>query len=373
MKKLLCLLAASSMMLPTFAKSPNPLCNGIEDSEFSIGDGSREAPFLLCNTAQFQHIANDESLWRKDYELGQDLSFKEVPFKPIGKYDIGYQGHFNGHGYTMSNITINDPTISSHLGVFARIDYAEIKNLNINNFHITDWPYKSSGALAGEAHYSQVVNVHARNIKSKAPDDSGGLVGKAIYSHLFNVSASGYLETHFGSGYVGGLVGNTRGSSIQLAYTNIFIENLSRDPYGTKFIGGLVGYLRESKVTDAYALGKITLVNQPHSNHFSRYFGGITGAIYQSQLIRTFAAVNMENLVIPSMGGAVGELFSSTVDNVYFDKEVAGISFSSAGDGLTTEKMKTSAHWLSKGFSTKYWLIKEGVYPTLKHQPDIYN
>lgn len=362
MKKISITLLATCLIWPAFAKLPSPLCEGVNGPEFTEGDGSTAHPYLLCNPAQMTKLAEESDLWSKSFDMGRDISFKDLAFKPISTWSHAYSGHFNGQGYTLSDIVLDDWRISPSLSVFPRINHADIRNLNIDNFKITDWS-GTSGTLAGTSFYSNIINVHATHIDSKAPDRSGGLIGHALHSTLFNVSVSGKLTMHFGTDASGGVIGLAENTTLRHVSASVWMENGSNDPFGTSDVGGIVGWLRDSDLSDAIAIGKISFVGFGEG---PRFFGGICGSVTGSRVVRAVAVVDMNTVKAEHMGGALGAVSRSTIDNVYFDKEVTGFDFDAAGSGFNTDILKTAEFWHDRGFSESNWVINEGQYPALK-------
>lgn len=366
MKKLLCLLAVSTMVLPTFAKTPNPLCNGVEDSEFSQGDGGKSSPYLICNESQYRRLINESELFSKHFELGRDINFANNVVPPIGNYNEPFTGGFDGAHHTLSNIKLGDELPYSYLGLFARLDNARVKNLlidHIDNLQSDNWAGNWRGAIAGLASSSHLINIHITHATLYAPDYAGGVVGEAENTHFFNVSFSGKLQMHFGSNAVGGIVGSAEKSSLQHVYSDIKMDNSSNNPWGTSQIGGLVGRLIDSSLSDATALGRIQLIRPANG---PRLFGGLVGYVTSSRVVRALAAVDMNTIKAEYMGGALGLVANSRIDNVYFDKTVAGFDFDAAGFGFDTDSLQVAKFWQVRGFSDNHWLLNDGQYPTLK-------
>ena len=189
-----------------------------------------------------------------------------------------FRGSFNGNGFTISNLFVNE-TDGVVAGLFGALSDAVIQNLRLENAYvnngITSVPNSSpgskfaisAGALCG-TNYGIVRNVSASgDVKIEdgiGAGSAGGLVGvnfDVIENSYANVDVS---TGSFGSD-VGGLVGScTSTSSIRNAYATgtvtatvdvNLMDDLSLE--GTVIAGGLVGILR-GFVTNAYATGVVT-------------------------------------------------------------------------------------------------------------------
>ena len=66
-------------------------------------------------------------------KLTRDIDMRYVDFEPIGTYKNPFEGHFDGQGYTISNLTLDDPYQYS-AGLFGYVGYYGIvKNVNVEN------------------------------------------------------------------------------------------------------------------------------------------------------------------------------------------------------------------------------------------------
>ena len=204
------------------------------------------------------------------YRLKNDLDFSEInDFEPIGGFQsTSFKGTFDGCGHTISNINIIPQIYSKNsVGLFANLDGATIKNLNIKNFstYLPNGTYyigeSKVGALAGNANNSIVENVTCENI----------LVGSSVF---YNPSAKAYL---------GGLVGYITGESkishccIKGNNNNIIFRNYNTKSIETSHVGGLVGY-SEADIESCYVECNIS-VNRirnylAETNYTKQYFGG---------------------------------------------------------------------------------------------------
>ena len=193
-----------------------------------------------------------------------DLS-KYNNFQPIGTIDINngkdlskiFQGVFDGNGYTISNLKINEPTQEA-LGLFGIALESEIKNINLENVNITG--FKNTGGLVGALREnSKVSNCSVSGIISgtyrgteASMGNTGGFVGFAYKSTIENCSAN--VKVH-GGRFTGGFVGNTSETNFENCSTEgqVVGENI-----GT---GGFVGVYNTANsflIKNCYASTRIT-------------------------------------------------------------------------------------------------------------------
>ena len=184
------------------------------------GSGTEADPYLIFNPIQLDQVRNFLNRDNVYFKLMADIDLEEYiaenypaqGWLPIGTSSSPFLGYFDGNGKTITNLTINRPSLD-YVGLFG---YAKGKgNSAIKNISIEC------------------------NIIGK--DHVGGVVGCiSLYSStstlkvsLTNVKVKGHINGAF---YVGGLIGSAAGAQIENNYVECAI-------HGTTRVGGLVGYL----------------------------------------------------------------------------------------------------------------------------------
>ena len=165
------------------------------------------------------------------YILMNDIDLAGYDWTAVGTYDNCFAGEFNGNGYVISNLTINEPT-KQYQGLFGWGD--------------------------GRTSYS---NVGLENVNVKGYNYTGGLIGGgAVY--IDNCYVTGVVS---GDYYVGGVIGKLDG--VNFPATNCYT---SCDVVGTNYVGGIIGD-RCSYMYDSFSTGFVTGNN---------YVGGLIGDTY---------------------------------------------------------------------------------------------
>ena len=200
-------------------------------------------------------------------------------FVPIGNSNfIGqrFTGTFDGRGYKITGLYINEPDTSFYAGLFGVIDGSEIKNVGLENVDIRTTRY--AGALVGKSYSSTITNscVTGTSVVSGS-GDIGGLVGRADGSTEISVS---YSEAGVnGWNWTGGLVGSLWGSAE--------INNNSYatgDVQGNEHIGGLVGKLWDSsEIKNSHATGDVQGINDQN------FIGGLVGSTGGNSITDSYA------------------------------------------------------------------------------------
>ena len=209
----------------------------------------------------------------------------ELSWKPIGKYDYGYQyrGTFDGNGKTITNLYIN--ASQNNVGLFGYTNEGTIKNLTFEYANVTNTGV-FTGILVGYANgYGNASNL--RNIKIsntcqiKGGEETGGIAGDLSYANAYNCVNYATVQ---GNNRVGGLFGycSVENSSITTCanYGNVtatstdagglvgyFISGTIQDcanygdVKGTERVAGMAGYVSKGKIQNVFNYGNISATN----------------------------------------------------------------------------------------------------------------
>ncbi len=196
-----------------------------------------ESEVTITTVEEFMDMTSNRS---GDYILANDLDFTDVEYTiPFGS-GKSFLGTFDGQGYTISNITIDE--LAVYTGVFGTVSSATIENLNIDNVNMgtAEAPLELAtstrigfaiGYISSQS--AEINNVHVTN------------------SSLYIKTASTI------STFVGGLIGDMRGSIENSSVENAVIQVETTSTADVR-IGGLVGSLWEdATVNESYSTGSI--------------------------------------------------------------------------------------------------------------------
>ncbi len=200
------------------------------------GEGTLASPYILSTAAHLAEFATESRDWTPDVYVRLDADIDgSLLSAPIGSGAMPYQGHFDGAGHTISNISLKGDALGGATGLFGVIKGAEISSLGV-----------TGASVEGVNHV-------------------GILVGKAESGKIERCFATGDVSGN--SICVGGLAGENIGAIISDCYAGVHVSNA--DDYAT---GGIVGKNRGT-VRNVYATGEIVGKD---------YVGGIVGANYGS-------------------------------------------------------------------------------------------
>lgn len=189
---------------------------------------------ILIRTPQQLH--NVRNNLAGDYELANDIDMSGWGnFTPFGTaYNRTFRGVFDGKGYSIKNITIQNHTYTSIFGYMGDVD---IKNLKVEN-----------ASVESQNNYTGILFSYWNGLRS---------VG------ISNCYVDGQVN---GKSFVGGIGGQILNGSVYNSISNADVTGESR-------VGGFIGYiLSNGQVTNSYSTGKVTPTSDP-LNFISGFIG----------------------------------------------------------------------------------------------------
>ena len=295
-----------------------------------------------------------------------------------------FKGTFLGNGYEIKNVKFDiNNTAINNLGLFGYTDGATIKDLGLSNVTINNSnSARTVGALIGEAIGSTIENCYVSggsinySINVKTSSWVGGLVGDSKNSSINNsfssidINVSGKSDTTV---CTGGLVGASINSSISNSYS---LGNITQSTTGP--IGGFVGYLinRSISINNCYSMGNVKSTSTNNNT-----IGGFVGKI-MGRITNAYATGKVETAyegTTASIGGFVGNVpgasmrftncayntESGTVNNgAGYANQYGAIGYSLAqinaeGNGLP--KLTGNNPYIYRGINTNTTLAKLGL------------
>ena len=321
------------------------------------GSGTAEDPYVIYNVTDLQNVSNNLTAY---YVLGNNINASVTStwndgrgFKPIGLWvnwgavvppspyvgsggvywkQTPFTGHFDGKGYTVSNLFMHwtryeAPTATFpdyfEVGLFSMVsDGGVVQNVNLSGMTVEGW--KDVGGLVGYA-YSKAGTVLISNCSSSGAVESestsvGGLVGITsgyASSTMLFVGCSSSATVTGNTNAAGGLVGDS--------YTVDFISCYATGPVSAVsfYAGGLVGFSYLGTVNGCYATGDVSSLD------FGA--GGLIGRLQGSTISECYATgdVSVANNYV---GGLVGYTVGvSTISKSYATGDASGGSWGSGG------------------------------------------
>ncbi len=176
--------------------------------------------------------------------LIKNIDLSGVSWMPIGLGSLYcFSGSFDGGGYTISNLTVDDSSRSVN-GLFGCVVGATIKDVILDNASIKG--YQNVGAVCGYMTSSASIS-GCGVINSTVSGQSyiGGVIG---YSYTSCTTTGCYSEGSVsGSSYVGGAVGYAHSTSSVSSCYSVATVSASGS-----YAGGVIGSATSSEVTNCY-------------------------------------------------------------------------------------------------------------------------
>ena len=335
---------------------------------FAGGDGSKWNPYRIDNAQQLANFSymvtkegenyegkyfvltnditlNDNVLNDSGTGLRDDVSnYKE--WTPIGDrsvWDYGiFKGIFDGQGHTIRGMVCAKTNEREYTGLFETIEYATIKNINMEDCCIKDDDAKKSsnfGILCGEAwNTCTIINCtiskSAIIIKSELDVCVGGILGsfKSIDPlNISNCSFNGYISFRqddyykfwFAGKCIGGILGFNNEGKTELHFNNcsssgdidIYCSHDNEKYY--YYIGGLGGNLHSEHAFFSNCVSSMNInIDSPNSGIGCCDVGGIvnyvdtkrsfSNCVYLGKIRVGYAGspAKMEELKVCGIGGS---------------------------------------------------------------------
>ncbi|QOC22212.1 hypothetical protein IC757_14510 [Wenzhouxiangella sp. AB-CW3] len=307
----------ATLLILTFSISHIVLAD-CDSSMFAGGDGTSSDPWQISTPEQLDHIRHcpDDHYFQQinDIDLNVAPWNEGDGWQPINASISDFFIHYDGGGYTISNLFIDNDD-AFYVGLFGYVSASTISNLGLRRVSVHG--SAEVGALVAWANRQQF-------------DD------QIVISNIENVWVTGTVS---GNNFVGGVIGNLRGSArfmqcecdVDGAGTvGGIIGGLDSSPdenplelsdsrfYGQvnaeSLVGGLVGSTNEDAwILRSHVVGDISGNDQ---------VGGLSGRA-RSQVVDSYMLGSVAG--VEQVGGAVGEQTSSgSLQNVYVATQIDG-------------------------------------------------
>jgi hypothetical protein len=295
-------------------------------------------------------MLNDTANW---------LNWENEPPKnewiPIGTKKNKFSGTFNGNGFVISGVYINNS--KNEQGLFGVIDTNEIVkdfglvNGIVKNFGVVASYIKGSDKIGGIAgiNLGKIYGCYFTGM-AEGINNIGGIAGES----------AGYIEVSYSAGAVtgannvGGLAGATFKNEINFSYSTSAVRGTESN------IGGLVGSGMNERIVNSYSAGMVTGVEGST--------GGLLGILDgESYIIHNYSSSKVNIIGIKEFGGLVGYAKDASYisGNYYVNYD---INASKRGyEGKTPAEMKQKATFSGWNFKDT-WGISDTIncgYPYL--------
>lgn len=336
-------------------------------SQFAGGDGEEATPYQISSAAELAYLAQQVNLGNdnggsdysgKYFVLMNDIDLDNQEWTPIGASQMSFKGTFDGKGYQIQNLHINQSSGSElQLGLFGYVISGTIRNLGVvisekglTVLYSGPEPVRvyliEIGGIAGRVSACKIENCYV----------TGGVISADSQSDNWSIS-------------LGGLVGSTYSTDFTNCYSTVDIYAGGTNEANLN-AGGISGSTSNSfestNISYCFSSGKIS-VRKPSNKGF---IGGIVGAEYQVGNFTTISnclAVNYKLItengsVNCTIGRIMGDLGTSYLtpklkDNYAYDNIIGedltnGTTAPLTGSNDATDKNGADWNWSSGSLPT---------------------
>jgi len=295
--------------------------------KYGGGSGTAGDPYLIYDANQMNQIGLNSGDWNKQFKLMADINliaYTGTAFNSIGTSGSPFTGVFDGNGCEIRNFSYKTSG-TSYVALFRCIGgSAVIKKLGLRDPNVDANGCDYVGSVAGQVNSGSVEDCYIWD-------------GRV-----------------FGDSYVGGLVGDNRGTVTR--------SNSSAGVSGTFHVGGLVG-INGGQISNSCSTGK----GKISGFGMSLSGGGLVG-YNTGQVSKCYSSRGASGFESTTAGGLIGSAGPGATTTDSFWDVNTGNHQSAGGTGKTTKEMQTAATFTAAGwdFVTPVWTICEGRdYPQL--------
>ncbi len=198
--------------------------------------------------------------------LANDIDLAGLAWAPIGNWDNAFAGTFDGQGYTISNMKINNPA-GEGVGFFGVVVDATIKGLTLENVDVNG--YSMVAALAGAAYPAVISDCHVTGDINIVAEWAyvGGIAGYCYYGTQVDgcsviADGTGVLMSETRNA-VGGITAWLLEGDHKV--TNCTVKNL--DLTGWTNIGGISGFIHYSNTIDGCTVENVNITKTRIDGH----------------------------------------------------------------------------------------------------------
>lgn len=303
----------------------------VEEAGTWEGSGTEKDPFLITCLEDLMNLQNVVNKSGYYFRQVADIDCSSVEnWIVIGDNDHPFRHHYDGGGYTISNLCLDGDAQA----LFCFVEGSHFKNMNIINAHTKDnhQTYENNtakhpgnggctAAIVGYGRGCSFENCTATVNFQSSNDTTGGLIGFVVlkneeYALMKNCHVSGTITS---GGYAGGLIGRIWEYLTDDDYkpaSKISIVNCSADVKVIIFTtssewacaGGLIGESFGVWIEKCHATGSIDVIDGD--------IGGLVGnAGNYTDVVRCYAEVDIyastdNHYGGVSAGGLIGHIYS---------------------------------------------------------------
>ena len=264
------------------------------------GNGLSNDPYIITNGAQLHGILERDG-WRNQYfKLANSIDLGGHEWTPIGNSTTPFKGHFDGNGYTIYGLSIQND-VNGYAGLFGKVEGSKISGLSVNNANIRNQS-SNTGIICGELAGGGVISncsVYGGSVStsssSSQSSSAGGICG--LYSSESTINNCNVRGISIKGGYVGGICGQGAG---KIENCKVYDTQMTADWSG----GGIVSVAKDLYYSDIESTIKNCVIynSELYCTSEATYAGGLIAFTDNLQVNASDCSANLDIHLAKSQG-----------------------------------------------------------------------
>lgn len=266
------------------------------------GNGLSNDPYIITNGAQLHGILERDG-WRNQYfKLANSIDLGGHEWTPIGNSTTPFKGHFDGNGYTIYGLSIQND-VNGYAGLFGKVEGSKISGLSVNNANISNQS-SNTGIICGELAGGGVISncsVYGGSVSTSSSSSSsqsssaGGICG--LYSSESTINNCNVRGISIKGGYVGGICGQGAG---KIENCKVYDTQMTADWSG----GGIVSVAKDLYYSDIESTIKNCVIynSELYCTSEATYAGGLIAFTDNLQVNASDCSANLDIHLAKSQG-----------------------------------------------------------------------
>lgn len=274
-----------------------PVWDGSSYSSISAGSGTQNDPFVITTGEQLYKLAKDVNSGvpysGQYFKLGNSIDLGGHEWTPIGNSTTPFKGHFDGNGYTIYGLSIQND-LNGYAGLFGKVEGSKISGLSVKNADIRNQS-GNTGIICGELAGGGKISDCSVWGESVAGSSVGGICG--LYSSSSTINNCNVRGISIKGRYVGGICGQGAGT---IENCKVYDTRMTADWRG----GGIVSVAKVLYASDTESTIKNCVIynSELYCTSEATYAGGLIAFTDNLQVNASDCSANLDIHLAKSQG-----------------------------------------------------------------------
>lgn len=299
-----------------------PVWDGVSSntSFLANGNGLSYDPYIITNGAQLHGILERDGWQNQYFKLANSIDLGGHEWTPIGNSTTPFKGHFDGNGYTIYGLSIQND-LNGYAGLFGKVEGSKISGLSVKNADIRNQSGKT-GIICGELASGGEISDCSVWGGFVAGYSVGGICG--LYSSQSIINNCNVRGISIEGGFVGGICGQGAGT---IENCKVYDTHVTAGSLG----GGIVSVAKVLNASDTESTIKNCVIynSELYCTSDATYAGGLIAFKDYLQVNASDCSANLDIHLAKSQGhnlyagGLIGfvdqSLISANLKNCHFN------------------------------------------------------